>query len=432
MTGMLRRGLTIWLAVSSTLALSCGAALGGDEPPMPMAYAGLTLQQAEDAGVATSPEVAAARARSAGARAALSIAEWGVLPSGFINFTESPQSVAPLTPPTVSAHQTEVGVQANLNDVLFGAAPQIGQASASARAAAADEAAAERVERIAVARAYFNALKQAAVLTARDDALRLARSELNAAQIRFKAGDVPKVDVVRADVAVARAEADDENARADAANARDMLQAETAVADTSIASTVAGAPPSVPQLALDPVAAASAALRLRPEVRAAQEQVDASASAFHGSQIALLPPVTVAAGRSTGVDSGQRVAGNSVSAQMTVPLPFGPGARIAQAKASLDEANAHLASVRRAALLETAASARSLVAADRAAAATLRARNAARQALDAEELGYRAGAASGLEVAEARSTYAQAEIDALGAEYDEAAAAAVFEIEAGL
>ena len=397
---------------------------------MPMAFAGLSLQQAEDAGVATSPDVAAARARSDGARAALASAEWRVLPTGFVSFTESPQSAAPLTP-TVAAHQTEVGVQASLNDLLFGT-PQIGQASASARAAVADEAAAERTERIAVARAYFDALKQAAVLAARDDALRLARSELNAAQIRYKAGDVPNVDVVRADVAVARAEADDENARADAANARDTLLAETAMAQTSLASTVAGAPPSVPPLALDPVAAAAAALRLRPEVREAQDQVDASASAFHASQIALLPPVTVAAGHSTGVDSAQHVAGSAVSAQMTVPLPFGPGARIAQAKAALDEANAHLASVRRTVTLETAASARSLVAADRAAAATLRGRNAARQALDAEELGYRAGAASGLEVAEARSTYAQAEIDLLSAEYDEAAAVAVFEIEAGL
>ncbi|HYK54524.1 MAG TPA: TolC family protein, partial [Candidatus Eremiobacteraceae bacterium] len=326
----------------------------------------------------------------------------------------------------------EVGVQANLNDLLFGATPAISQASSAARAASADEAAAERTERIAVARAYFDALKQAAVLAARDDALRLARSELDAAQIRYKAGDVPKVDVVRADVAVARAEADDENARADAENARDTLLAETAMTQTSVASTVAGAPPSVPPLALDPVAAAAAALTLRPEVREAQEQVDASASAFHASQIALLPPVTVAAGHSTGVDSAQRVAGSAVSAQMTVPLPFGPGARIAQAKAALDEANAHLASVRRNVMLETAASARSLVASDRAAAATLRGRNAARQALDAEELGYRAGAASGLEVAEARSTYAQAEIDLLSAEYDEAAAVAAFEIEAGL
>lgn len=428
----LRRGRTTAFAASLSCALWCSAAAAQGEPPMPMAYAGLSLQQAEDAGVSTSPDVAAARARSAGARAALSIAEWGVLPSGFVSFTESPQSVAPLLPSTVSAHQTEVGVQANVNDLLFGSTPQISEASASARAAAADEAAAERAERIAVARAYFNALKQAAVLTARDDALRLARSERSAAQIRYKAGDVPKVDVVRADVAVARAEADDEIARADAANARDTLAAETAVADAALASTVAGAPPTVPQLALDPAAAASAALLLRPEVRAAQEQADASASAFHGSQIALMPPVTVAAGRSTGVDSGQRVAGNAVSAQVTVPLPFGPGARVAQAKAALDEANAHLASVRRTVLLETAAAARSLVAADRAAAATLHARDAARQTLDAEELGYRAGAASGLEVAEARSTYAQAEIDALGAEYDEAAAVAVFEIEAGL
>ena len=422
--------LAAFLAACSASASLASAAAAQDETAIPMAFRGLTLAQAEDAGVAASPDVSAARARAAGAHAALSVAEWGVLPAGFVSFTESPQSIAPLAP-TVAAHQTAVGIQANVNDLLFGFAPHVGEAAASASAADADESAAESTERIAVARFYFDALKAAAVLSARDDALRLARSELQAAQIRYEAGDAPKVDVVRADVAVARAVADDENARADAANARDALQVETAAADASLAATTPGAPPSVPPLALDPEAAAATALGFRPEVRQAQEQVDASASAFHASQAALLPPVTVAAGHATGVDSGQRVSGSSVSAQVTVPLPFGPAERVAQAKAALDEASAHLLSVKRSVSLEAAAAARSLVAADKAAAATLRARTAARAALDAEELGYRAGAASGLEVAQARSTYAQAEIDALSAEYDEAAAVAVFDIEAG-
>lgn len=424
---------TAFVAVPAALvalALVAPSATAGQQTPLPMAFAGLTLAEAEDAGVATAPDVIAARARAAGAHAALSVAAWGVLPSGFISFTESPQSVAPLSP-TAAAHQTDVGLEANLNDLLFGFAPQVEEAAAAARAADADELAAERVERIAVAHAYFGALKAAAVLAARDDALRLARSELGAAQTRFKAGDAPKVDVVRAEVAVARAEADDETARADSANARDALQVETAASDASLAATTAGAPPSVPPLAFDPAAAAAVALALRPEVRAAQEQVEASASAYHASQTSFIPPVTVSAGHATGVDSGQRVAGPSVSAQVTVPLPFGPAARVAQAKAALDEADAHLTSVRRAVSLETAASARTLVASDRAAAATLRARDVAREVLGAEELGYRAGAASGLEVAQARSTYAQAVIDALGAEYDEAAAVAVFDIEAG-
>ena len=399
-------------------------------PALPMSFAGMTLTQAEEEGVALSPDVAAARARVAGANAALSAAVWGAAPSGFGSFTESPQSAAPL-PGTIAAHQTAFGVQANLNDLLFGFAPAVRQASASLRSAQAEQGAAERTERIAVARAYFDALKTAAVLSARQDALSLAESELRAAQTRYRSGDVPRVDVVRAQVAVARASADEETATADDVNARDALRVETGAADAALASTAAGPPPQVPPLALDPDAAAALALRLRPEVSAAQSAVDASVSALHSAQFGAIGPITVSSGYATGVDSGQRVAGSAVSAQITVPLPLGTAARVSQAKAAVDEAKAHLAGVQRTIALETAASARSLIAADRAAAATARARDAAREALGAIELGYRSGAASGLDVFQARSTYTQAQVDALTAFYDEAAAAAAFDVESG-
>ena len=85
---------------------------GQTEPSLPMSFAGMTLGQAEEAGIAASPDVAAARARVAGARAALAAARWGVAPSGFASFNESPQGG--VGPNTVSAHQTTVGVQADL------------------------------------------------------------------------------------------------------------------------------------------------------------------------------------------------------------------------------------------------------------------------------------------------------------------------------
>jgi len=399
------------------------------EQPLPMSFGGLSLSQAQDAGVASSPDVAAARARVAEANAALAAARWGAVPSGFASFTESPQGG--VGPVTVSAHQTTVGVQANLNDLLFGYAPLVGQAGAALRATVADEATAERTERVAAARAYYGALKAVAVLAAREDAVALARSELQAAQTRLRAGDVPRVDVIQADVAVARAQADVENARAQSANALEALAAETATTGSALAQTVGGAPPSLPALATDPAAAAAMALRLRPEVASAQGSLDAAIDARNAARIALIPPVTVSSGYATGVDSGQRVAGRSVTAQVTVPLPFGQSARIDQASAAVAEADARLAAVKRAVSLETAAAARTLAGADRAADATLRAKVAARQALDAIELGYRAGAASSLEVTQARSTYVQAQVDELSAVYDEASAAAAFDVEVG-
>ncbi len=421
--------LTAGFALAASLAMPLSAVAQSD-PALPMSFAGLSLQQAETAGIAASPDVAAARARLEGARAALSATAFGALPSGFGSFTEAPQSAAPL-PGTIAAHQTTFGVQANLNDLLFGFAPAVRQAAASVRSAQADESAAERTERIAAARAYFAALKAAAVMTARADALALAQSEQRAAQTRFRSGDVGRVDVVRAEVAVARASADFENARADDANARDALRVETGASDADLAATAPGALPTIPALAQDPAAASAAALRLRPEVAAAQNAVDASIGALHAAYAGVVGPITVSSGFATGVDSGQRVAGSAVSAQVTVPLPLSSAARVSQAQAGVSEAKAHLAAIQRRVALETAAAARTLVAADRAAAATQRARDAARQALDAIELGYRSGASSGLDVFQARSTYVQAQVDELSAFYDEATAAAVFDVEAG-
>lgn len=396
--------------------------------PLPMAFAGLTLAQAQDAAMNLSPEVAAARARVNAARAARSVAAWSGAPSGFVSFTESPQ-ISPVSSTTIAAHQTAVGVIGNLAD-LFMSPASVRQAAASLSRAVADEAASERTERIAVARAYFGALKAAAALAAREDAMALAHAELRAAQTRFGAGDAPRIDVVRAEVAVARAEADAATGDADDANARNALRAQTGAGADALSATSAGAPPSVPPLARDPDAAAVAALRLRPEVASAQRDVDAASAGLTAAKIGLLPPLTVSAGYATGVDSGQRVAGRTVSAQLTVPLPFVSAARIDAAKALADEARARLAGVRRAVALESAAAARTLIASDLAVAATQRAEAAARQELDAAELGYRSGATSSLEVTTARSTYEQARVDRLSAVYDEAAAQAIFDVEA--
>ena len=176
--------LAIVAAAGCVAAAAPGRASTPDSP-MPMTFAGLSLGQAEQAGIDFSPDVAASRARVASARAALAAARWGMAPSGFASFTESPQGG--VGPATVSAHQTTVGIQANLSDLLFGHSPQVRQADALLRFAISDETTAERTERIAAARAYYGALKAVAVLAAREDALRLARSERNAAQTRFGA-----------------------------------------------------------------------------------------------------------------------------------------------------------------------------------------------------------------------------------------------------
>ena len=420
------------MIASFAFAIVAAAAVVSAAPPpdslLPMTFAGMSLAQAEEAGVTLSPDVAASRARVASARAALDHVRLSLLPQGSASFSESPQGGFGAT--TISAHQTTVGLTENLGDAFAYPAP-VSQAAAALRGAGADEAASERQERIAAARAYFGALAAQSIRAAREDAVRLAQAELDAARLRFSAGDAPRIDVVRAQVGLAQADAAAESARAGDENARQALLAETGVTESALGASAPGPPPAVPSLAGDPDAAAAAALRLRPEIASAQAGVDAARSALAASALGVIPPVTVSDGYATGVDGGQHVAGRAVSAQVTVPLPFDSASRIAQARADVDAANATLAGVRRRVSLDAAAAARSLLAADRAAAAVASARDAARRALDAVEIGYRTGASSSLDVAEARATYESAQVDALSAVYDEAIAAATFDVETG-
>lgn len=57
-----------------------------------------------------------------------------------------------------------------------------------------------------VARAYYDVLRSQGQVVVAQDTLRLTQDELRQAQIRFRVGEVTKTDVLRAEVAVARAE----------------------------------------------------------------------------------------------------------------------------------------------------------------------------------------------------------------------------------
>jgi outer membrane protein TolC len=94
----------------------------------------------------------------------------------------------------------------------------------------------------------------------------------------------------------------------------------------------------------------------------------------------------------------------------------------------VDEAYAQLVDERRKIRLEVAAAVRDAQAQESAAKGADRARSEAERALTAVEIGYREGASSSLDVADARRTYDQASVDALVAEYQRAVAFAILTV----
>jgi outer membrane protein TolC len=391
-------------------------------------FSGLSLGDAERLAVASSPDIAAARARLDQSRYELDAARSVGLPSFISNYTQVPQGNPP--GPNITSRQVGAGLQWTIGDFIA-FAPAAREAALTLAAAQADEQAAESAENVKVIGLYFEALKARAVADARRSALALAVTQHDAATVRVKAGDAPQLDVVRSEVEVAKAQADLESAIAGDQNASEALRVETGVAATALEATVPVEVPPIAPALLDPQAVVATAQKLRPEIASARLTAEAAQAAVGTAKAAGFPALTVSGGYVVGTDSGVPVNAPTINANLS--LAIGPGShdRVAIAAAKAVEARARTAGIERQILLDVAASARTLGASQRAAAATSRARQSAEAELHATEIGYRSGASSSLEVASARSTYVQAAVEELSARYDLQKAQAILETEVG-
>ncbi len=396
----------------------------------PLSFAGLKLAQAQDEAVQQSPDVAIARAKLDGATAALTRARAAFGPSIVAGYTRNPQSGSSPQPAVIVQHSFNVGLQTTLGNVAA-FIPALTQAEAAYRSARFSEQAARRVERTKVATMYFSALQARATALVRDQALQLAQTQLRGAQKRFSAGVAPRIDVVRAEVGVARATGDRETAHAADANATEALAIETGVSVTALQQTAAGNVPAISPGLLTPATAVEIALTQRGDIQAARSDVSAASAALRSARVGLLPAITVSAGYAHGVDVGQPIAGPTLNASFDFPLNASAASQIGTANATLAEAQARLRLAQRQVTLEVGAAVRNLNAAILATAAATKARTAAQEEFDAIVIGYRSGASSSLERDLAGATYADARLGELTAIYNEASARAILALEIG-
>ncbi len=435
-------------------------------------FAQLPLDRALQASVVRSPEVAAANARVAEAAAALDGARAVLVPSLTGGYAQMPQGNPP--GPAIVSRLASAGLQTNVADFLaYGAS--VRENVLLLESSRDDAAVAERGERLKTAGLYFDALKARAVLAARTKALDLASAQRNAARKRFTIGDGPRLDVVRADVAVARATADLEIARGADADATNALALETgfsisdleATADTGRslssppsmtaalpstspssqsvnslqASSLQASPlqssPSSSSAAAsegadpDPDEAVAEALGMRAEIASALAAQHAQEAAQRVAAAGSFGSLAIGGGYTAGTDSGVPVGGPSVNVALTLPLGSGAQSRARIEGGKLAEARAKVERTKRSITLEVGAAARDVGALRRAAGASTRGREAAEEELAATALGYRSGASSSLEVANAQTTYAQALVDESSALYDLAKARLTLQIEVG-
>ncbi len=390
------------------------------------AFDRIDVGAAQNLAIVASPDVRIARATLDNARATLGIARGTSGLQFFGGYSEVPQG----SPEgTIAQRTTSYGTQITLGDRTT-YVPLIRQAAAAVGAAETDEAVAERAERIRAIGYYYAALKARAVSGARADAVGSAQRQVDAAQKRFAAGDVPRLDVVRAQVALARAQADAANARATDGSATDTLAREIDRPPAALALTMpvaaepAGAVPS-------PDEAVRRALGQRADIRSADTNVRASEAGLSAARRAVIPPITLGAGYNRGIDSGFPANGPTLTAQVVLPVGGAIASRIHAQAALLEIAQARRVAVARTVALEVGAAARTSTASIEAEQASNAALAAAQAELDAAMLGYDRGGSTSLDLSTSRATYVQAVVDAVSARYDRLQAQAVFGLEVG-
>lgn len=393
---------------------------------VPREFSALTLPQALQKAVAISPDVAQARDRVNENAALLAAARGVAAPALTVGYAAAPQGGNANN--TIEQSLTTIGAGVTLGDYLR-YSPAVRQAQFTLTGAQFDLLDAQRTERVKVVGFYYGALKAVATVGLREQGLAGARSDLRAAQLRYRAGDVPRLDVVRAQVALANAQAALDAANVDLQNADDALGVETATPVQTFGrvqnAANAVAPPASPQQAV------ARALAQRSDLASAQQAVHAEEAAVHVAQRGVFPAVTVNAGYTQGMDSGVFVRGPSASVNVNVPVSHATANRASAERARLSQARDKVAALTRQITVDVSAATRTYEESVRALQSGRAARIAAEQELLATQTGYRNGASSSLDVADARRTYVQAALNELNAIYAQAQAAATLQEEMG-
>lgn len=389
-------------------------------------FAALPLASATQSAVKISPDVAQAQARVTENEALLAAARGFAAPALQATYAAAPQGGSANN--TIEQSLATIGAGVTLGDYLS-YLPAVRQAEFTLEAARFDLLDAQRMERIKTIGLYYAALSAVAAESLRAQELTAAQSDLRAAQLRFGAGAVPRLDVVRAQVALANARAALDAAQVGVANSESALAAETGVSERQLASLQTAKP--VPPAPPNPQGAVDRALAQRSDLLSAYKAVQAEQAAVRVAQRGMLPIVSVNAGYTHGYDSGVLVSGPSANVTLSVPISHAPEDRVAAERARLAEAQYKYDALRRSVTVTVSAAARTYEESMRAVQSAGAARAAAAQELRATEIGYRSGASSSLDVSVARTTYVQAALAEANAVYAQAQAAATLQEEMG-
>ena len=383
----------------------------------------LTLGQATAIALQVSPSVSIAQQNLAQARARLGQAQAGRRYQITFNSTASLSNGAVYQGPP---DQETFGSLQNTLTIPLPLSPRLTALQRQAQRQTEAATAAVLASRLTAAgqaqTAYFDLLKQRALLqNARENAAQ-AQSALQVAQKRFHDGVAPQLDVLKAQVPAATAEAGVTQAQSQVAVATQTLnsllgrplEADTAIADI-------GAPPAL-TLTLDDTRRQAVAHSA--DVRAAEANIQAAEAGLAASRLTRVPDLSLQASdtRSKDVTGFSRLD----TAQISVTVPLSDGglaqAQQAEAQAALASAQASLLQARQTAALTAGSAYVTAQGALAQIAPTQTAVDIAGTTLAKTREGYLAGLNPIIDVLNAQLALNQARIAHAQAVYDAAAA----------
>lgn len=407
-----------------TLAFTAAALLVGTllRPLTAVAQAppALTLSALVAAAEQRNPAIAAARQAVTAADARIALARSGIGPtvsaSGTTGTTGS-------SVPTTTTQGFTTSASISTTYVLYDSgqiAHAVRQAEANARAARQSLEATRQDVALSVAVNYVGVLRAERNVRVREQVVVQNQELVRLAEGQFRAGVVPRADVVRAQAGLAAAEGELIAARNGVDQSKAQLNAAVGQAPGTLIA-VAPAPPA-PRLTLA-AAALTPLADERPEVRRAMAEIEAAEAALEVAKAGWGVRVTLD-GRATQTLTGS--GGTTWSVTSTVSLPVSDAGRntaqVIEATANLEAARARIETTRLTAQQQSLAAflnvfdARARIESARAGLVF------AQEAFRLAQGRFSAGAGPFLEVIDAQTALVQAEVTLARAEFDELAA----------
>lgn len=418
---MRNAALVMVCALLGTLArpLVAEAQAPATQAPATPTPPGLTLAQLIVAAEQRNPAIVAARQSVLAADARIALARSGLGPS--VTASGSTGTSGTVTGLSSQGYTTSATIGASY--VVYDSgqtAIAIRQAEANARGARLTLEATRQDVALSVATNYVGVLRAERNVLLRQQLVAQNQELLRLAEGQFRAGVVPRADVVRAQAGLAAAEGELIAAR----NLVDVSKAQlnVAVGQPAVTLIAVAPPPPVPRLTLA-AAQLTGFVDERAEVKRAMAEIESAALGLSLAQVANGLRVTLNGSASQAITGS---GGTAWAITSTVSLPVSDAGRntaqVAEATANLEAARARIETARLAVQQQSLQALLNLIDA-RARIESARAGLIfAQESLRLAQGRYAAGAGSFLEVIDAQTALSNAEQTLARAEYDEVAA----------